>query len=377
MLLVLFLWVCILCDAQNKVLIKKIEYDVPIYNPELFGYDGVAGYEFNICFADWWDRNIETSKRWYFQQNLYKNAFNGSLKVYDNDDKRLSLTQLNNLIFRNETIQNYNYSTKLLYDTIIAVCKFNPTQFKAIRFVEKWEYDTTTYKIKKTIIKYAPLIEKHTQDSLGLDKYIGQEPLFWVHCNLQNSAAKKSVKIFTDFIKYQVEYLRIDNYVSQIPLYSKHTIVSDDSVIRIQYNENLIKKSLNGDLIISDPGYSYNTICSYFNYETDNVKYLSIKEIYNICFKTDSVQLEKEFWNGSNKDFIYYDTIQTSKTYISESLSLRFIEKWYLDDITFEIKKEVIGIMPVTEMYEDDGITLKGWKPLFWIMFSKPYRMSF
>jgi gliding motility associated protien GldN len=48
---------------------------------------------------------------------------------------------------------------------------------------------------------------------------------------------------------------------------------------------------------------------------------------------------------------------------------IRIKEDWFFDKQRSVMDVRIIGICPIIEEYEDDGVTLKGVKPLFWIYF--------
>jgi gliding motility associated protien GldN len=48
---------------------------------------------------------------------------------------------------------------------------------------------------------------------------------------------------------------------------------------------------------------------------------------------------------------------------------LRIKEDWFFDKQRSVMDVRIIGICPITEEYETDGVTFKGYKPLFWIYF--------
>lgn len=69
-------------NAQEKVLVKSIEYDVPIYN-ESTNFGSFQGPE-------WWKNNLETSARLFLENSIIKKAKNGSIRVYNDEGKLMS-----------------------------------------------------------------------------------------------------------------------------------------------------------------------------------------------------------------------------------------------------------------------------------------------
>ncbi len=181
---------------------------------------------------------------------------------------------------------------------------FDTTEFSDFYFYEHWTLDTTeSFLFNKEVVFWSPI------------KYNKEE---------------KS-KILTGKVSC--------SDTSNLQLLAKHVIYEfllDDTLnVNRSLNKNLlvkliIDKALNGQIPV---------------YHPNNGKKLSKNELNERLDITDS-SLYMPYYN------IY---------------SLVFIENWYYNPNTFAIKKEIVGIAPVKQIYLDDEVT----KSIIFVLFLK------
>ncbi len=68
----------------------------------------------------------------------------------------------------------------------------------------------------------------------------------------------------------------------------------------------------------------------------------------------------------------FYDTVVTRELSIHDISRLRFLEEWSINPQNMQIHKNVIGIAPLLESYDESGI-LRGYMPMFWVFFDENY----
>ena len=89
---------------------------------------------------------------------------------------------------------------------------------------------------------------------------------------------------------------------------------------------------------------------------------LTITEAKNVLSEWEIVYREDDFGE------IFIDSVQTEVT--SYNIKQYWIkEEWFFDRERSVMDVRIIGICPVQEKMEEDGLTFKGYKPLFWIYF--------
>ena len=102
----------------------------------------------------------------------------------------------------------------------------------------------------------------------------------------------------------------------------------------------------------------YNGQISAYDYFS---KRLSLEEIRQIGTDTAYRTLTRNY-----PPYAEYDTIIISKIEISDINKIRFLEAWYMDENSLVFEKEIIGIAPVADKFDDEG-NFMGLQPLFWI----------
>lgn len=91
-------------------------------------------------------------------------------------------------------------------------------------------------------------------------------------------------------------------------------------------------------------------------------------EVMKVLNKVDSTQIEVEDPYNPGQT-ILKDTVIAIDFNIAQVKKIRIKEDWFFDKQRSVMDVRILGICPVFEMLEDDGITFKGNQPLFWIYF--------
>ena len=132
-------------DDNRTLITKKIQYDVPIANPD-------ADY-------DWWVRNIEGSDREALLNNIFDKVLSGDVQAYDYFNEPLTVGQVGSILV--DTLHQVLMRTTAPYaeyDTTI-IRKIRPTDVSILRFLEEWKYDENTLQIDKKIYAISPVLE--------------------------------------------------------------------------------------------------------------------------------------------------------------------------------------------------------------------------
>jgi gliding motility associated protien GldN len=64
-----------------------------------------------------------------------------------------------------------------------------------------------------------------------------------------------------------------------------------------------------------------------------------------------------------------YDTTILKKFDPTSVMKIRIKEDWFFDKQRSVMDVRILGICPILDEFEDDGVTFKGYRPLFWIYF--------
>ncbi|MFH0865930.1 MAG: hypothetical protein V1904_07030 [Bacteroidota bacterium] len=342
-------------QAQNAVLIKNIEYDVPIINKEL-----CQGSE--LSETDWWKRNIETSKRWYFQQALLNKALNGQIKVYDENEKELNIAAVTKLVSFSDTVRLARSKPPYgFYDTVYTKY-ISPSEIHSIRFRETWYYDTITYKITKEITQYSPLITLDKAIKVqNKTKYVTQDiPLFWIKTNPNED--KKDYITLTGYILYNCPIYY--NMPVAMPQFGNLVNISTDTMSRKIYTWDLMFAAISNNI----KAYLSTDINDYYVYVIDSMAAFSKLEILELAAKCDTIRMER-----ATPPHEFADSVICTVKDIDGLTMLRFHEKWLLNPNTMELQKEVIALSPCEEVKSVDG-SFKGIRPLFTVFFENAVR---
>jgi gliding motility associated protien GldN len=86
-------------------------------------------------------------------------------------------------------------------------------------------------------------------------------------------------------------------------------------------------------------------------------------------FTASMADTQRQTLQRTEPPYDFYDTIITKKFDPLSIMKFRIKEDWFFDKQRSVMDVRILGICPILDEYEDDGVTLKGTKPLFWIYF--------
>ena len=148
-------------EDTRTVITKKIQYDVPIVNPD--------------ASHDWWIRNIEGSDREEMLNNIFGRVLAGDVQAYDYFNEPLSIQQVKSLL--SDTLMQIlqrPVAPYTEYDTMI-IRNIEPTDISLLRFLEEWKYDEKTLQIDKKVYAISPVLE------VTVNGQTVTRPLFWIY----------------------------------------------------------------------------------------------------------------------------------------------------------------------------------------------------
>lgn len=90
-------------------------------------------------------------------------------------------------------------------------------------------------------------------------------------------------------------------------------------------------------------------------------------QVRNIGRRTDTLRIQHP-----EPPYTYYDTVIVRELSIHDVTRIRFLEEWQMNKKSMQISKEVLGIAPLLESYDEEG-RLRGYQPMFWFFFNKDY----
>ncbi len=90
----------------------------------------------------------------------------------------------------------------------------------------------------------------------------------------------------------------------------------------------------------------------------------SVQQIYASLTDTEHVTLPQ-----TEPPYNMVETTIVKKFDPTTVTKIRLKEDWFFDKQRSVMDVRIIGICPILEEYESDGVTLKGSKPLFWVYF--------
>lgn len=149
--------------SGKKVLTERIQYDVTIKSPD--------------PDLDWWNQNIEGSKRESFVKTFLDLAYAGKVKTYDYFNKPITAEEV-------KMIGNYT-DTSFVPDSVnpnitrkVAVKhELDIQEITRVRFLEEWYLDEKKMSFDKKVVGMM-LMKTRVLDSLGPALNV---PLFWIY----------------------------------------------------------------------------------------------------------------------------------------------------------------------------------------------------
>lgn len=94
---------------------------------------------------------------------------------------------------------------------------------------------------------------------------------------------------------------------------------------------------------------------------------ISPDQISRIGRRTDTLRMQLPV-----PPYSFYDTVINVELSIHDITRIRFLEEWKLNPKNMQVHKEVLGIAPLLESYDENGF-LRGYQPMFWIFFDDDY----
>jgi len=148
-------------EDTRTLITKKIQYDVPIMNPD--------------ASHDWWVRNIEGSDREALLDNIFDKVLSGDIQAYDYFNEPLSIKEVERILSDTtaEVLQR-PYPPYPEYDTTI-IYTIERSDVTLLRFLEEWKYDEQSLQIDKKVYAISPVIE------MNVNGMMVTRPLFWVY----------------------------------------------------------------------------------------------------------------------------------------------------------------------------------------------------
>lgn len=148
-------------EDTRTLITKKIQYDVPIMNPD--------------ATHDWWVKNIEGSDRDALINNIFDRVLSGEIQAYDYFDQPLTPKDVARIM--SDTIAaKYQrpYPPYAEYDTTIIVT-IERSNITLLRFLEEWKYDEQSLHIDKKVFGIGPVVETKV-DGMTMTRL-----LFWIN----------------------------------------------------------------------------------------------------------------------------------------------------------------------------------------------------
>ncbi|MFH0866680.1 MAG: hypothetical protein V1904_10815 [Bacteroidota bacterium] len=315
-------------NAQGKVLVKSIEYDVSIFNEAacLGPYEG----------PEWWKNNLEISARWYLENSIIKKAKNGSISVYSDEGKVLNNIEVQRILALSfDTITMTRAEPPFDEFDIVIPIPLSPDEIKFLRFRETWSYDLKTFMVTKTISEYAPVIKMNYNDpdSSYNEANVKYLPLFWIKCNAQKSDNKNYITL-THLIESNCKMAK--SGLNFFGMYNQVSI-SDDTVSRKTFFNELCNSAQSGITKI----YSPQEVTDYLLYDSDVLEPMEKDEWGSTFSRNDTLT-----YTRTEPPYDEYDSIIHYKLDPNSLGLFRFQEEWLIDPTTLEMKKEVISFTP-------------------------------
>jgi len=112
----------------------------------------------------------------------------------------------------------------------------------------------------------------------------------------------------------------------------------------------ILEKAMKGEVQVHD----------YFNNPLES------KQVGHILHDTMLLKLMRQ-----EAPYEMYDTVVVHHIEPTDVLRIRFLEEWYIDPVSLQITKKVLGIAPVARRFDSEGI--ERWQPLYWIYTDERY----
>lgn len=304
--------------AQERLLSKKIVYEVEILSPKIenAGAKDSIVYNFQVDRRFWWESiDLVLGK---IKNDSLINRLKKSYFQYYNDS--LNSKQID-LIFENE--------------------------IRAIKFMEEWYYNQDNLLIEKKVLAFNPIIKRDSIIIIDLGNKDTEMKttqgfrfeLGWVY------PKKSDLKLDTLCVVRNIQFT--------IPIYNKTPYHWWDSHLEPEYSfpyfTSFINSAQEGKIkVYSQP------------ISSEPLTRLDIKKRRDYEVSTTLVLEDK------NSNIIEKDTIIRTQYTVDNVTYLRFGEEWYFDKNTFSFSKNVNYISPMIEILGLDN-ELRGLMPIYYI----------
>ncbi len=175
---------------KGNLNVDLISYRVPIrYSIDAeIDPENVRSYDvYTELFSDWYRNKIGPAEYNLFTTGLYEAATTGKITVYDPflttvkgtkvSFTILSVDEVKSIGTSRDTTQiSYPFPPYDLHDTVF-VSDFDLNSIMAIDFLETWTINSTSMKMAKKIIAFAPVMAVYDRNT-GILR--GMVPMFWV-----------------------------------------------------------------------------------------------------------------------------------------------------------------------------------------------------
>ena len=305
LLLIVTIFIVSSCNQPKNNTSKELKNN-------LIAENVIVKYEFELFpeVEDW----IKSLDKKFISQNIQK-SLSQEIKTYTDDDSVMSLNSIKQnlgILPDTQLIEQENGDFKMN----IIKSDLDIKSIKTIYFSEQWFYNQDSSIFTKNIIWYSPVRYYHKDTT----KYTKR----WIYKIKNNNFNKATSKQIAKNIIYEVDF---DNDTST-------TII-----------EGLDKKQF-VDILI-DNAINKKNKC----YDAMTTEQLTVEQINKeLGCVNDSILIEDPE-TGEMSLNVVEGTIDKS-----EIKGLMFIENWYLDTVSFNIQKQVIGIAPIrfVEKYFED-----------------------
>jgi hypothetical protein len=150
-------------NKDKKILTERIQYDVLIKSPE--------------PDLEWWNQNIEGSKREPFVKTILDLAYSGKVKAYDYFNNPLTPDDVKKIGNSIDTLSLVDPTDpNKVHDTVVKQT-LDIQQITKVRFLEEWYLDEKSFVFEKKVVGVM-LMRENFDDSLKLRGY---SPICWIY----------------------------------------------------------------------------------------------------------------------------------------------------------------------------------------------------
>jgi len=274
----------------------------------------IASYEFDLYpeVSEW----IKTLDKKFVSIEIDK-SLSQEIKTYNDDDNLMSVNSIKQnlgILTDTQLIEQENGEMKMN----IIKSDLDINSIKSLYFKEKWFYNQDSSVFTKNIIWYSPVRYYYKYDTIKYTKR-------WIYRIKNDNFNKKTSKQIAKNIIYEVDF-NVDTSTTQI-----------EGLDNKQFVDILINNAINKKIKC---------------YDAMSTKELTVEQINNELGNTTDTIFVEDPETGEISTKIAPGIIDKS-----EIKGLMFIENWYLDTVSFNIRKEILGIAPIrfVEKYFEDS----------------------